>query len=1072
MSWEPGNQIDKLKDSRPIYKTLEELEGDLNEEEALKYFGQFLKENITFTTQLISGVKLFPFQHIAIKGMLNVDYFLGIWGRGLSKCECINGLCYTQNGLTKLDDVNIGDYIFSDKSYNLVKNKWYNPEEDGLEITTVGDLKLRAKLGHKLKTLNTDTCKIDYQLIEELKEGQYLPVRLGMNYWPQSVDKNIEDFCNRSNISLEDFWLFCGIIIGDGHTNMSLGRFHVTSEDTEILDFVSNFFRKLGNLGNIINTSNSGNAKTVGAASKELCAIFKYIGFTEDFKSDKKFIPQKLTAAPGNLVAKLLAGLFLTDGYCSTQRKAWSNSLSTTIGYTTICEKMIEQVQYLLLNFGIFSSKHITHHAGAYEIMGIKCNTKTAWCLTIGTYNHLNRFKTLIGFGPLKRKNDLLSQGLSERMYKDDKFGENIPCIGYYLMKKYKRKSFSHLSHRKDGFKIRLDRDISRGKLVKLLSIREIEECDKVLIREILDERYVFKKIKSITPIKVKTLDLTVDNEECYWSNGFVNHNSFSTAVFLLLQALFSPGISIGILSASFRQSKLIVQKILDMTKKPEASILADCITHKTFQTDQWVLEIGQSKIIALPLGDGERIRGFRFQCIVIDEFLLMPEKIHKEVVIPFLGVVTNPTEREEQRIAENQLIRQGLMKEEERYKWPNNKLIALSSASYTFEYLYQVYKSYCDLILRDDCDIPEEERGVSGATRAVMKLSYEFAPEDLYDKSLIQQAKASMSQAQIDREFRSIFTDDSSGYFKIKKMEEVTIKGDEMPCAEIVGDPTAQYILSIDPSWAQSENSDDFAMSIFKINPETKNIIMVHGYAMPGQSLKAHIDYLVYIMQNFNIVFICGDYNGGTQFLQAYNESERVKDLKIQIGNIEGLSFDDPEKYRDEMQQLKNSYNLADRKICFLKFPTSMWIRYANELLAANIDNKKVWFANDPRNVESHYRACVGANVKVNHLKFERGGNLDGDTADKRIELTEACHSNIVNTKVQTALIQISTTAQGSQTFDLPTDLKKQKGSNRPRKDSYSALVLGNFGNKLYQDMNAFTGKVVSGGFVPFLVG
>ena len=48
----------------------------------------------------------------------------------------------------------------------------------------------------------------------------------------------------------------------------------------------------------------------------------------------------------------------------------------------------------------------------------------------------------------------------------------------------------------------------------------------------------------------------------------------------------------------------------------------------------------------------------------------------------------------------EDQLIAQGKMKEEDRYQWPNNKLIALSSASYKFEYLYKVYETFEDLIL------------------------------------------------------------------------------------------------------------------------------------------------------------------------------------------------------------------------------------------------------------------------------------------------------------------------------------------------------------------------------------
>ena len=38
---------------------------------------------------------------------------------------------------------------------------------------------------------------------------------------------------------------------------------------------------------------------------------------------------------------------------------------------------------------------------------------------------------------------------------------------------------------------------------------------------------------------------------------------------------------------------------------------------------DEWVMEIGQSSIRALPLGDGEKLRGFRFQRMIIDELVV-----------------------------------------------------------------------------------------------------------------------------------------------------------------------------------------------------------------------------------------------------------------------------------------------------------------------------------------------------------------------------------------------------------------------------------------------------------------
>ena len=83
MTWDKGNQPQNLQ-KEDINKLLLE-KGFIEENEAKILLYKFLRENITFTTSLLSGVDLFPFQHMAIKGMFETDYFLGIWSRGMSK---------------------------------------------------------------------------------------------------------------------------------------------------------------------------------------------------------------------------------------------------------------------------------------------------------------------------------------------------------------------------------------------------------------------------------------------------------------------------------------------------------------------------------------------------------------------------------------------------------------------------------------------------------------------------------------------------------------------------------------------------------------------------------------------------------------------------------------------------------------------------------------------------------------------------------------------------------------------------------------------------------------------------
>jgi hypothetical protein len=548
------------------------------------------------------------------------------------------------------------------------------------------------------------------------------------------------------------------------------------------------------------------------------------------------------------------------------------------------------------------------------------------------------------------------------------------------------------------------------------------------------------------------------------WSRGM--SKSFSTAIYAFLDAIFSQGVQIGILAATFRQSKMIFEKIEDIAGKPEAQFLAQCITKKSKKNDQWTLEIGDSKIIALPLGDGSKLRGFRFHRIIIDEFLLMPQNIYNEVILPFLSVVQNPTEREKVRKLEDNLISKGKMEEKDRYKWPNNKLIALSSASYKFEYLYKVYETFERLILEGP-----GKGSTDTAKRVIMHFSYDVAPLDLYDQNLINQSKQTMSQSQFDREFNAIFTDDSSGFFKTSTMAACTVPDGETPCMEVAGDRDSKYLLAFDPSWAESESSDDFAIQVFKLNDNTRTGALVHSYAVPGLKMNDHINYFHYLLSHFNIVAIVGDYGGGVQFLQAANASETFNKAGINIQEIVA-DFDNIENYQSVLMEAKQQYDIDSKRICVLRKATSDWIRKSNELLQANFDHKRMWFGTRP--LDKNYHIQIAKRIPIDELIFipNQKEHLKSKGSAKMIDFVDHQYDMINYTKNQCALIQVTSSPQGTQTFGLPHNLRRQTGPGKARKDSYSALVLGNWMIKVYYDMvNAKEVDDVAATFTPMMV-
>jgi hypothetical protein len=606
-------------------------------------------------------------------------------------------------------------------------------------------------------------------------------------------------------------------------------------------------------------------------------------------------------------------------------------------------------------------------------------------------------------------------------------------------------------------------RDINKQLLAGDIGFLEEKEA-KILFYKFLRENITFSadllmgiKLFPFQHMAVKAMFQT-DYFMGVWSRGM--SKSFTTGIYAMLDAVLNQGVEIGILSKSFRQAKMIFKKIEDIAAKPEAALFAQCITKKTKSNDEWLMEIGRSRIRALPLGDGEKLRGFRFHRIIIDEFALMPERIYNEVIVPFLSVVENPTQREDLYNLETKMIEQGKMTEEERYVWSNNKLIALSSASYKFEYMYKAYTQFENLIHNQPVG--------DTARRAIMQFSYDCAPKQLYDQNLLNQAKSSMSQSQFDREFGAVFTDDSSGYFKISKMAECTVPDGEHPSVEVSGEAGAEYLVSFDPSWAESESSDDFAIQVLKLNKEKQTGTVVHSYALAGANMKEHIKYFSYILQAFNVVMVIGDYAGGVQFLSACNESEIFKKDNLKLKTIE-VDFEKPEAYNADLQKARNEYNKTEKKICYLRKPTSNWIRQANELLQSNFDHKRIFFGS--RAIDDSYQTQRRKQIPIEKLKYLKGSDVLSEKMTreaKMIDFVEHQSDMLDLTKVECALIQITTTTQGTQTFDLPPNLRRQSGRDKARKDSYSALVLGNWMVKTYFDIMNFKPREVEVTFTP----
>ena len=103
---------------------------------------------------------------------------------------------------------------------------------------------------------------------------------------------------------------------------------------------------------------------------------------------------------------------------------------------------------------------------------------------------------------------------------------------------------------------------------------------------------------------------------------------------------------------------------------------------------------------------------------------------------------------------------------------------------------------------------------------------------------------------------------------------------------------------------------------------------------------------------------------------------------------------------------------------------------------------------------MDDTYTKQTKQSIPINDIKFIEEDSYEEKGSSKMIDFVERQSECISLTKTECALIQVKTSPQGTQVFDLPDNLKRNKGKNRTRRDSYTALVIGNWGAKVYFDM------------------
>jgi len=155
------------------------------------------------------------------------------------------------------------------------------------------------------------------------------------------------------------------------------------------------------------------------------------------------------------------------------------------------------------------------------------------------------------------------------------------------------------------------------------------KKIDEYIIEKLLDINYIGWTCKVILNIDLFPIQIAI--LQILWKTPFPllvasrgGSKTFILAVYAILKALLDPGSKVVIIGAGLRQAKLVFGYIENIWNS--APILRNIVgggknAGPRQNVDLCYFKLGPSSIVALPTGDGQKIRGFRASCIIADEF-------------------------------------------------------------------------------------------------------------------------------------------------------------------------------------------------------------------------------------------------------------------------------------------------------------------------------------------------------------------------------------------------------------------------------------------------------------------
>jgi hypothetical protein len=529
---------------------------------------------------------------------------------------------------------------------------------------------------------------------------------------------------------------------------------------------------------------------------------------------------------------------------------------------------------------------------------------------------------------------------------------------------------------------------------------------------------------------------------------------TFILSLYCLLRAALIPNRKIVVVGSAFRQSKYLHDYMENIWKNaPILRDMCDSNSGPRRDVDMCKMTINGSTISALPIGDGQTIRGQRANDIVADEFASMSREVFENVIAGFAAVSASPIENVK-RVAMEEMAKKMGIDPTSLYQTKTildtsktNQIIISGTAFYEFNHFAEYWKRWKAII-----ETKGDPKAISNNVfngepipdsfkwddYSIIRIPVDLVPKGFMDEGQIARSKATIHNGLYLMEFGAVFTKDSQGFFKRSLIESCVgtdIKPVKTQNEEVYFDPVLRggklekYVMAIDPA----SEVDNFSIVILELHRDHRRIVYCWTTTRKDHTervkkgLTKENNFYSYcarkirdLMNLFPVMHIAMDAQGG-----GYSVAEALHDHnQLKLGEIPIWPIIDEEK----PQPSDDQQGLHILEMC--QFAKYDWYSDANHGLRKDLEDKILLFPRfDPITI---------------------GLSIEEDKANNRLyDTLEDCVMEIEELKNELSLIEVSESINGRMRWDTP-EVKIGVGKKqRMRKDRYSALLMANMASR-----------------------